>query len=134
MALSQKCVTADRSVDVSLSRAMHSVDENQGSVLRPGDICVNSTGTGTLGRAGLIESEALPGTTFVADGHVTVIRANPSLIVSRYLWYLLSTDAFYEMANICLAVGSTNQTEARPRNAQDVGCRHTFTERAAPDR
>ena len=40
-----------------------------------------------------------------------MLRANRNLVTPRYLCYLLSVPAFYEVANTCLAVGSTNPTE-----------------------
>jgi type I restriction enzyme S subunit len=81
------------------------------AVLRAGDLCVNSTGAGTLGRVGLIEESHVAQQRLVADGHVTVVRVDPTKMDPRFLWYQLSTDEFYEQANVCLGVGSTNQTE-----------------------
>jgi type I restriction enzyme S subunit len=79
------------------------------SVLRPGDLCVNSTGTGTIGRVGLWE-DAGDGT-FFADTHVTVVRPNPDRIVPKFLSEsLLSPWLQREMEINCFA-GSTNQIE-----------------------
>jgi type I restriction enzyme S subunit len=77
-----------------------------------GDILVNSTGTGTLGRVGLVEGlsvDSIP--VLVADGHVTVIRVSPQAVSPAFLTYLLTTSAFMDLANECLAIGSTNQME-----------------------
>jgi type I restriction enzyme S subunit len=81
------------------------------AVLRRDDLVVNSTGTGTLGRVGIIEAHHLASEKLVADGHVTVVRVDPGKVMARFLWYQLCTDAFCEFANASLAVGATNQTE-----------------------
>jgi type I restriction enzyme S subunit len=81
------------------------------SILREGDLVVNSTGTGTLGRVGLITQQHVSHARLVADGHVTIVRLDGAVADPRFVWYHLSTDSFYELANATLAVGSTNQTE-----------------------
>lgn len=111
LAFSQKCIQADREVDLAQARYQKSPLSSD-ALLRPCDVVVNSTGTGTLGRAGLI-SQALidKNLPMVADGHVTIIRFDEDVCRSRYGWYLLSTEMFYRFANEALAVGSTNQME-----------------------
>jgi type I restriction enzyme S subunit len=114
LAFSQKCVHANREVDPAQAR-FQKPDESlvaSEALLRPFDVVINSTGTGTLGRAGLISSaliEEYP--PMLADGHVTILRFDERLCRPRYGWYLLSTDVFYRFANEALAVGSTNQME-----------------------
>jgi type I restriction enzyme M protein len=49
--------------------------------VRRGDILLASTGTGTLGKAAVYESNDPA----IADGHVTIIRVNGSEIYPRYL-------------------------------------------------
>ncbi len=111
VAFNQKCVRPDLSVAPELGRpiAEGSVDPESPALLREGDVVVNSTGRGTLGRAALVRG--LRDLSLVADGHVTVVRVDESLACARFMAYLLGTDAFYEQANSCLAVGATNQTE-----------------------
>jgi type I restriction enzyme S subunit len=114
VAFSQKCVRADRTIDVSFGRPMTPEDALSTSDARlgAGDLVINSTGTGTLGRVGLIaEPDLHNDTILVADGHVTIARAHGDVVAARFLWYLLQTDVFYEFANACLSVGATNQTE-----------------------
>lgn len=111
VAFNQKCVRPDLSVAPELGRpiAEGTVASDSPARLRAGDIVVNSTGRGTLGRAGLVRH--LPAVPPVADGHVTIIRVHDGSVDSRFVTYLLGTDAFYDQANLCLAVGATNQTE-----------------------
>ena len=124
VAFSQKCVRADRSIDLSLGRPVVADEalSDSDARLRAHDIVVNSTGTGTLGRAGCISEGALTDNlTAIADGHVTLLRADERVVVARYLWYLLSTEAFYDTANVCLAVGSTNQMELGRESIRQLG-------------
>jgi len=111
VAISQKCVTQRHLVDPTQARPMLAVSDGASEILRADDICINSTGTGTLGRVGIFTNGKLIDVTPVADGHVTIVRVEPDLVEPRFLWYLLSTRAFHEVVNSCLAVGSTNQME-----------------------
>ena len=111
LAFSQKCVRPDLSVAPEFGRPieLESVQLNAPARLRVDDVVVNSTGRGTLGRAAVVRG--LPPEPLVADGHVTVVRVKEERVSPRFLVYLLGTQAFYEQANACLAIGSTNQTE-----------------------
>ncbi len=74
--------------------------------IRIGDVLVNSTGVGTLGRVARVNR--LPARAVVADSHVTVVRAAPGLVAPAYLAAeLLSRQA--ELAE--LGEGSTGQAE-----------------------
>ncbi|HEV3190162.1 MAG TPA: hypothetical protein VGY54_06670, partial [Polyangiaceae bacterium] len=82
-AINQKCVRGGR-VRTKMSRAHDpAVPVRPDAILRQGDICINSTGTGTIGRVGLW-SDNLPGT-FFADTHVTVVRPVATLVSSKFL-------------------------------------------------
>lgn len=74
--------------------------------LRPGDLLINSTGTGTLGRAAVFEKSG----EYLADSHLTVVRttenANPS-----FLRYVIQTDAYQGYLTSVLSPGATNQIE-----------------------
>ncbi|PPB75317.1 hypothetical protein CDQ80_02100 [Campylobacter hyointestinalis subsp. hyointestinalis] len=75
--------------------------------LTQGDVIINSTGTGTLGRVGIISDEVEP---IVADSHITVVRTSP-LISSHYVYCVLkeSQPVLEDSGE-----GSTNQKELRP--------------------
>lgn len=123
-AFGQKCVTDERIIDLSVARfAEPDADAASGDArLRPDDVVVNSTGTGTLGRAGLIDNDTVPeGMVLMADGHVTIVRVDEKLALPRFLWYLLSTAAFNEFSNTCLAVGATNQMELGRDEIRQLG-------------
>ncbi|MBF9072239.1 restriction endonuclease subunit S [Streptacidiphilus fuscans] len=78
--------------------------------LHAGDVLVNSTGTGTLGRVGYFTG-APEGAHAVADGHLTVARTHGARLDSRYLYYWLACRPFQEYVLAALAVGATNQIE-----------------------
>lgn len=71
-----------------------------------GDVLVNSTGTGTLGRVGIFDLDS----EYLADSHVTIVRPKEELL-SQYLYYLLQTDVYQGYIYSVLATGSTNQIE-----------------------
>ena len=76
-----------------------------------GDIVINSTGRGTMGRVGIFyDTDRIDDMVVVPDGHVTVIRACDN-IDYKYLYYFIKQNQKYlEMQG----AGSTNQTELKP--------------------
>lgn len=75
--------------------------------LRKGDLLINSTGTGTLGRAQVFNIDG----EFLADSHVTVIRPRQAQINSVFLFYLVRTRIYQDYIFYNLVTGSTNQIE-----------------------
>ena len=75
-----------------------------------GDIVINSTGGGTMGRVGQYHikdnKQSLP---IVPDSHITVIRSNV-VNISYLFFFLKSQQSFLEGKGD----GSTNQTELKP--------------------
>jgi type I restriction enzyme S subunit len=105
LVLNQRCV---RGGWVTASHARHMVDRNVASSKRvsDGDILVNSTGTGTLGRVGRWHSGSI-----FADGHVSVVKTDTAITDPTVLAYAL----FGREADIeAMATGSTGQTELNP--------------------
>lgn len=108
-AINQKCIR-DGAIDPVFARAHDSkVPVKSEAILQTGDICINSTGTGTAGRVGLWlnESEGL----YFADSHVTIFRPHPEIFDSKYLATLLQTHGVQnDLETYCFS-GSTNQVE-----------------------
>lgn len=75
--------------------------------LHAGDLLVNSTGEGTVGRCVVF----VGGENHVADGHVTAIRFRPSEMDARYVAYVLNTGAFQEYLDAWFILGATKQVE-----------------------
>ena len=82
----------------------------QEQFLSIGDIIINSTGTGTVGRTGYVDQYVFKEYfSFVADSHVTVVRAN-HLLFAKYLYlFLMSPQIQTDIESKCF--GSTNQIE-----------------------
>ncbi|WP_157979500.1 restriction endonuclease subunit S [Rhodoferax ferrireducens] len=102
--INQKCIR-DFSLDLSKARrhdpAQRKID---GRELLKGDILVNSTGVGTLGRVAQVLSLDNPA---IVDSHVTVMRADSSLT-----WNYLGLSIMRRQAEIeGMGEGSTGQTE-----------------------
>jgi type I restriction enzyme S subunit len=106
LVLNQKCVRGGL-VDFSKGRR-HDIARRtvEGRELRPGDVVVNSTGVGTLGRVAQVDY--LPEPTVIVDSHITVVRANEQVLHPLLLGLDLGTR---EGEIEALGEGSTGQTE-----------------------
>jgi type I restriction enzyme S subunit len=83
--------------------------------IKKGDILINSTGTGTLGRIGYVDKD-IPDTSY--DSHITLVRIEAEC--QRFVYYLFSTPDFQNaIENYCIT-GSTNQIELVRSALQDL--------------
>ena len=110
--IAQKCnqwdkIYTDRCLFSDLSNISKYTEEQY---LQKGDIIINSTGGGTVGRTGIVEDYIFEKySKFVADSHVTVVRGN-NLLNPRYIYYyLISPNIQTGIEERCS--GSTNQIE-----------------------
>ncbi len=76
--------------------------------LQKGDVLLNGTGTGSLGRPGFVRHKLYE--TFIPDSHVNLIRVNTDLIRPEYLFYWLMSPRGQQLINVSYT-GSTNQIE-----------------------
>ena len=120
LVFAQKCNTKYAGIDIGLALYL---DENTLSkypadeYMQDGDVVINSTGTGTLGRVGLYQiadnRSCLP---IVPDSHVTVIRSFKN-IQSFYLYtFLKANQSKLEKKG----EGSTNQKELKPVTLKEL--------------
>lgn len=100
--LNQKCIRNGR-VNRMMARSGDPSRIRKDTVLTRGDVLINSTGTGTLGRVGRW-TEDLPAS---LDSHVTLVRPAPHEGVNHVGYALLALEGVFES----LAEGSTGQTE-----------------------
>ena len=114
LAFAQKCNVKTGGIDLGLALYL---DENsitrysETDNLVQGDIVINSTGGGTMGRVGLYKTQVPAGIKGVyPDSHVTVIRSIGN-INQHYLYYVLKLNQ--PVLEKC-GTGSTNQTELKP--------------------
>lgn len=111
LVFAQKCNTKAGNINLSLAQYL---DESKLSkypteeFMVDGDIVINSTGNGTLGRVGIFHNTDNPdGYPVVPDSHVTVIRNSPYMLVN----FVLIALKYYQPYMEKLGSGSTNQTE-----------------------
>jgi type I restriction enzyme S subunit len=110
IAINQKCIRNGK-VNIDFGR-YHDIASliRQSAILNTNDICINSTGDGTIGRVGLWDKPNSTSSFFV-DSHVTIVRPISEESDSKYLSDLLSSEWIQnDIARYCFT-GSTNQVE-----------------------
>lgn len=100
--INQKCIR-DHSIDTSLARPHHPKVINE-KWLQYGDLLINSTGEGTLGRVAQVWF--MPENVTV-DSHVTIVRPKSELLI----YYIGGWGITHEREIEALHTGSTGQTE-----------------------
>ena len=109
----QKCNLKDGGVSLEQAKFLDPSTINKWNEvykLQTGDILVNSTGTGTVGRTRLFNTICLGNYPFVVpDSHVSVVRVLKS-ICPQYVYAYISSDSIQQYMEENLA-GSTNQKE-----------------------
>ena len=120
LVFAQKCNTKYSGIDIELALFL---DEStlrrypDDEYMQDGDVVINSTGTGTLGRVGIYHStDNHLGLPIVPDSHVTVIRAAHS-IQSFYVYgFMKANQSELEKKG----EGSTNQKELKPITLKEL--------------
>lgn len=105
LVINQKCIR-NNIINLDLARAY---DQNQrvkkGCILENGDILINSTGIGTLGRSAMVKKITK---NLTIDSHVTLVRPNSKLVDHEFIGFHIE---LLEPIIENLAGGSTGQTE-----------------------
>lgn len=106
-AIGQRCVT---DTDFDPSRARHHSPREMLGVLSPeaGDVLINSTGTGTIGRSVVFKGDSAK---YIVDSHVTVARPRSNELTSRWLNDILRSPKGQSYLESRCYAGSTNQME-----------------------
>ncbi len=105
--INQKCIRDGR-LNLALGRC-HQTAVPIAKVVQQGDILVNSTGVGTLGRVAQVLFEP---SDLTVDSHVTIVRPAPETVTADFLGLaMLAREA--DLA--AMGVGSTGQTELNRR-------------------
>ena len=100
--LNQKCIR-DHTIDLSLARRHLPKKVNEKWILK-GDLLINSTGTGTLGRVAQVWFDT---NNMTVDSHVTIVRPKDPILQS----YVGFWGLFHESEIEAQHTGSTGQTE-----------------------
>ncbi|MEI8125780.1 MAG: restriction endonuclease subunit S [Parachlamydiaceae bacterium] len=100
--LNQKCIR-NHQINYTPSRR-HDLSEKkvtEGRFIKLGDVLVNSTGTGTLGRVAQVRQEPIEPTT--VDSHVTIVRPKTAMFHLDFFGYMLVVieDAIKEAGEGC---------------------------------
>ncbi len=85
--LNQKCIR-DHKINFAFSR-LHDLENKSVSVekyIQTGDVLVNSTGTGTLGRVAQVREM---GTNATVDSHITIVRPIKNLFYNEFFGWVL---------------------------------------------
>lgn len=82
-----------------------------------GDLVLNSTGTGTVGRCYYFSEE--PTDKIFADSHVTIIRTNKEILLPEFLYYQLSSQQYQKLIYSSFLAGSTGQVELNKSKVQE---------------
>lgn len=106
MAIGQRCVQ-NAGFDESQARPHDSRMVSRVLWARAGDVLLNSTGTGTIGRSCIFDHTG----SFIVDSHVTVLRARPSALDPRWLNNVLRSLWGQRHLETHCYTGSTNQVE-----------------------
>lgn len=106
LVINQKCIRDQRlNLEKSRRNDLSAKQVSDEKYIRMGDVLINSTGVGTLGRVAQVKAILEPTT---VDSHVTIVRPDPSLVDINYFgWAIRSKESFIES----LGEGSTGQTE-----------------------
>ncbi|MDP8218062.1 MAG: restriction endonuclease subunit S [Candidatus Theseobacter exili] len=110
--VNQECIRWD---SINMSNVKFHVVPNkieEDFFLRCGDILINSTGTGTIGR---VNEWLYPNVSAIADSHVTVFRVNKETIDAKYARYFLTSELGQRYLESLCYTGSTNQIELSKR-------------------
>lgn len=114
LVFAQKCNTKYNGIDISLAQYLDETTLKRyptDEYMQDGDVVINSTGTGTLGRVGIYRAfNNTTGLSIVPDSHVTVIRGF-NCICSHYLYVFMKA---HQSELEKKGEGSTNQKELKP--------------------
>mgnify|MGYP000985362043 CR=1 FL=1 len=100
--LNQKCVREGR-LNTLLAR-QHITEYSIDKGVKFGDVLVNSTGIGTLGRVAQVYEEL---ENYTVDSHITIVRPNERVEIDYFGLFLLGLQPYFEQ----MGAGSTGQTE-----------------------
>jgi type I restriction enzyme S subunit len=113
LVINQKCIR-NKEINFTLARK-HTPKTINEKWLRYGDILINSTGEGTLGRVAQFFSKD---SNYTVDSHVSIIRPEkPDFLYYIGQWCLLRENEFVSMAT-----GSTGQTDLPRERLKAMEC------------
>jgi len=111
LVINQKCIRDGRlNLNLARHQSREFAPERQVQV---GDVLVNSTGEGTLGRIAQVKS---PVDNCTVDTHVTIVRPKPGIPIHYFGMAVMAWESQFST----MGRGSTNQTELSPSQIGDA--------------
>ncbi|WP_367124586.1 restriction endonuclease subunit S [Streptomyces phytohabitans] len=104
--IGQRCVQSS-GFHAEVARPHDPAVTSRSLIAEQGDVLLNSTGRGTIGRSCLFDAEEV----FAVDSHVTVLRAKRDLVDPRWIDLVLRSPRGQSYLESHCFVGSTNQVE-----------------------
>lgn len=117
--LNQKCNRMDY-IDLTYAKNVESAWVNgidPKYFTQKGDILLNSTGEGTLGRASLVTDKC---SHLLYDSHMLLLRVNEHEVVPQLLVDLINSSFGQKQVEICKSAQATKQTELGIKNAKKI--------------
>ena len=120
LVFAQKCNTKYNGIDVGLALYLDEATLSRypaDEYMQDGDVVINSTGTGTLGRVGFYQkADNRLGLPIVPDSHVTVVRGFSSVQTFYLYAFMKANQSELEKKG----EGSTNQKELKPITLKEM--------------
>ena len=120
LVFAQKCNTKYNGIDIGLALYLDEATLSKYSAdeyMQDGDVVINSTGTGTLGRVGFYQkADNRLGLPIVPDSHVTVVRGSGSIQAFYLYAFIKANQSELEKKG----EGSTNQKELKPITLKEM--------------
>lgn len=120
LVFAQKCNTKYNGIDVGLALYLDETTLSRyptDEYMQDGDVAINSTGTGTLGRVGFYQrADNRSGLPIVPDSHVTVVRGFSSIQAFYLYAFMKANQSELEKKG----EGSTNQKELKPLTLKEM--------------
>lgn len=117
--LNQKCIRWG-SIETQYTKTvdpswLESIDEE--NLTREGDILINSTGEGTIGRAAVVDKD---NTGLLYDSHVLLLRLNKNCIEPKYFELVFNSRYGQEQVENVKSAKTTKQTELGVENLKRI--------------
>lgn len=117
--LNQKCIRWGK-IDIQYAKTvdptwLNSIEKED--LTHEGDILINSTGEGTIGRSAVVDNEHAG---LLYDSHVLLLRLNKERIIPQYFEYVFNSSYVQEQIAKVKSARTTKQTELGVENLKRI--------------